>query len=77
MAFWTCPREEISLGHVHDYDEYSEVVQGQYTIVLEDEKIPLGIGQEYYLPAGVPHGGEFIAGTRTFHAFGGKLAEQD
>jgi len=48
------------------------VVQGQYNPVLKGEKIPLGNGQEYCRPVGLFHAGEFIAGTRTIHAFGGK-----
>jgi hypothetical protein len=31
---------------------------------------------EYFIPKGLAHAGEFIAGTRTIHAFGGKRAER-
>jgi hypothetical protein len=30
--------------------------------------------EEYFIPKGVPHGGEAAAGTRTVHAFGGTPA---
>ncbi|MGE5391022.1 MAG: cupin domain-containing protein [Deltaproteobacteria bacterium] len=76
MAFWTCQHDGISLEHVHAFDEYFVVVQGEYTLILGDQRIILGIGQEYYLPAGLPHAGEFTSGTRTIHAFGGKRAER-
>ena len=30
-----------------------------------------------YIPAGVPHSGERVAGTHTIHAFGGIRAQRD
>jgi quercetin dioxygenase-like cupin family protein len=35
------------------------------------EKIVLQKGDEFFIPQGVPHWGEFLAGTRTIHCFGG------
>ena len=31
---------------------------------------------EYFIPQKIPHAGEFKAGTRTIHYFGGKRAER-
>jgi hypothetical protein len=31
-------------------------------------------GEEYFIPRGVLHGGEVLAGTTTIHAFGGHSA---
>jgi len=76
MAFWTCRQDGMSSEHVHEFDEYFVVVQGEYTLILRNQRITLAVGQEYYLPAGLPHAGEFKAGTRTIHAFGGKRAER-
>lgn len=76
MAFWTCQYDGVSQEHTHDFDEYMVVVEGEYTLVLRDQRITLTSGQEYYLPAEVPHAGEFKAGTRTIHAFGGKRADR-
>jgi quercetin dioxygenase-like cupin family protein len=47
------------------------VVQGQYTVLIDGKKIPLRAGEEYFIPRGVLHGGEVLAGTTTIHAFGG------
>jgi len=46
MAFWIC-RETASLApHVHDYDEYTLVVQGCDTLVIEGRRIPVKAGEE-------------------------------
>lgn len=76
MAFWTCSETAISAAHAHDFDEYMLVVEGCYTLVIGGEKIPIRAGQEYFIPRGVNHGGEVVAGTRTIHAFGGHRAER-
>ena len=76
MAFWECKTDGESAEHTHDYDEYFIVVQGQYTLIIKGRKIPLSAGHEYYIPKRLPHAGEFIAGTRTIHAFGGRRAER-
>ena len=72
MAFWTCYSNRESKQHRHDFDEYTVVVSGQYTICFEDEEIVLNPGDELVVPTGILHGGRSTAGTRTIHAFGGK-----
>jgi len=76
MAFWTCHLTASSAPHAHDYDEYMLVIQGRYTLIVEQERIPLQAGEEYFIPRGVLHGGEVVAGTRTIHAFGGHRADR-
>jgi mannose-6-phosphate isomerase-like protein (cupin superfamily) len=76
MAFWTCRETAGSAAHVHDYDEYMIVVQGCYTLIIIGERIPVKAGEEYFIPRGVPHSGEVLAGTRTIHAFGGHRADR-
>lgn len=76
MAYWTCNIDGTSDEHSHDFDEYFVVIQGVYTLIIDSEKIPVMAGQEYYIPKGVPHSGEFVAGTRTIHCFGGKRANR-
>ena len=77
VAFWTCYETALSAAHTHDYDEYMIVVQGCYTLVIHGERIPVKAGEEYLIPrAGVSHGGEVPAGTRTIHAFGGHRADR-
>lgn len=77
MAFWTCSQSAGSAEHVHDYDEYMLVVQVRYTLVLNGKRIPINAGEEYFIPRGVAHGGEVVAGTRTIHAFGGHRADRE
>src|SRR5690242_15334044 len=76
MAFWTCRESAVSTPHVHDYDEYSVVLQGCYTLTIDGKRIPVKDGEEYFIPEGTWHGGEPTAGTRTIHAFGGRRAER-
>jgi len=77
MAFWTCSENAVSAEHVHEYDEYMLVVQGCYTLLVHGSRIRLHAGEEYFIPRGVPHGGEVVAGTRTIHAFGGHRADRE
>ena len=74
MAFWTYKKSADSESHSHDFDEYVVVVQGQYTILMENKSIILNSGDEYLIPKGVFHGGKADAGTRAIYAFGGKRA---
>ncbi|MGE5396304.1 MAG: cupin domain-containing protein [Chitinophagales bacterium] len=76
MAYWTCEIDGVSAEHAHEFDEYFVVVNGEYVLIIEGNKITMRTGDEYYIPQGVPHAGEFVAGTRTIHAFGGKRAER-
>jgi quercetin dioxygenase-like cupin family protein len=76
MAFWTCRETAKSAAHVHDYDEYMVVVQGCYTLIMDGQRIAMRAGEEYFIPRGVQHAGEVLAGTRTIHAFGGHRARR-
>jgi quercetin dioxygenase-like cupin family protein len=76
MAFWTCQKTASSAEHVHEFDEYMTVVQGCYTLIIDGKKIPVKAGEEYFIPHGVVHAGEVVAGTRTIHAFGGRRADR-
>jgi quercetin dioxygenase-like cupin family protein len=76
MAFWTCRQSAESEPHSHDFDEYMAVMQGCYTLVIDGNRIPVQAGEEYFIPKGVLHGGEVLAGTRTIHAFGGHRANR-
>lgn len=76
MAFWTYQKGGESAEHMHEYDEYFVVLQGQYTLIINGKRIPLGVGEEFLIQKGTPHSGEAAAGTRTIHAFGGKRAKR-
>jgi quercetin dioxygenase-like cupin family protein len=74
VIIFQCAKNGVSKEHVHDFDEYFVVIQGEYTLGLEGKTIKLTAGQECFIPRGIPHDGAFIAGTRTINAFGGKRA---
>lgn len=76
MAFWNCRESASSAAHSHEFDEYMVVVQGCYTLIIDGKRVPIGAGEEYFIPRGVLHGGEVLAGTRTIHAFGGRRANR-
>jgi quercetin dioxygenase-like cupin family protein len=77
ITIWTSINGGEAAEHIHEYDEYIVVVQGQYTIIIDGKRIPINIGEEYYIPKGLPHGGKSIPGTRTINAFGGKRAKRE
>jgi mannose-6-phosphate isomerase-like protein (cupin superfamily) len=76
MAFWTCRETAVSAPHTHEYDEYMVVVQGCYTLIIGADRFPVSAGQECFIPGGVRHSGEVVAGTRTIHAFGGHRGDR-
>jgi quercetin dioxygenase-like cupin family protein len=77
MAFWTYKQDALSKKHLHEYDEYIAVVQGQYTVDIKGQRISLNPGDEYVIAKGILHGGEAAAGTRAIYAFGGKRATRE
>jgi len=76
VLLFQCAADGISKEHVHDFDEYFVVIQGEYSLGIQGKTIRLTAGDEYFIPKGIPHDGAFIAGTRTMNAFGGKRAER-
>ncbi|HMA94365.1 MAG TPA: cupin domain-containing protein [Polyangiaceae bacterium] len=76
MAFWECLLDAETAEHVHTFDEYGVVIEGEYTLVLEGREIIVGAGQEYFIPKGTRIAGRVRAGTRTIHMFGGRRAER-
>lgn len=77
VALWTCRENRASTEHVHEFDEYVYVLEGQCTAILEGRRIELRAGQELHVPKGTRQSMEVIAGTRTMHVFGGKRAERE
>ena len=76
MACWTCRETATSAAHMHEFDESMVVVEGCYTLIIDGQKIPARAGEEYFIPKGVRHSAEVLAGTRTIHAFAGRRAER-
>jgi quercetin dioxygenase-like cupin family protein len=77
ITIWTSKNGGEAIEHIHEYDEYFVVIQGQYTVIIEGKHIPINVGEEYFIPRGIPHGGKSIPGTRTINAFGGKRAKRE
>lgn len=77
IAIWICHETAQSAEHVHDYDEYILVIEGQYTVIINGEKTCLSPGMEYMIPKGRAHAGEGGAGTRVINAFGGPRAKRE
>ncbi len=77
VAYWVCDKDGVSAEHVHDFDEYFTVLQGRYTLILGGRRIDVCRGDEYFIPKNTPHAGEFSAGTRTIHCFGGRRAGRE
>ena len=76
MAYWICERDGASQEHQHEFEEYLVVLQGVYTLIVNNQKHVLQKGDEYFIPPGVSHSGEFVAGTRTIHCFGGSRVKR-
>jgi mannose-6-phosphate isomerase-like protein (cupin superfamily) len=76
VAFWRCLTNGSSAEHAHDYDEYVVVIEGRFGVIMADRTVTLEAGDELLIPRGVAHSGEFAAGTRTIHAFGGPRARR-
>jgi len=76
MAIWTSMEDVISKEHVHDYDEYFIVVEGEYKLIINGKTMIIRKGDEYHVPKGTPHSGESKKGTRTIYAFGSKRAKR-
>jgi quercetin dioxygenase-like cupin family protein len=76
MTFWSCSQDAAADAHVHEFDEYMVVVHGAYTLILDDVRITLKAGDEYFIPNGTRHAGEVVAGARTIDVFGGRRVER-
>ncbi len=76
VVIFQCAKNGMSKEHVHEFDEYFVVIQGEYALGIGAQRIVLRAGDEYHIPKGMPHDGSFTAGTRTINVFGGKRAER-
>ncbi len=50
MAYWICEVDGVSKEHVHDYDEYFTVVQGKYTLIVNNQRIDICWGVNILSP---------------------------
>ena len=76
MAFWTYNSDRESKEQIHEFDEYTVCVAGEYVEIFNGEEHVLRPGDEVLVPKGTPHYGRVKAGTRTIHCFGGQRIKQ-
>ena len=72
MAFWECFSDRESKKHVHDFDEYTICVSGEYVACFENKEAVLKPGDERFVLKGTVQWGRCKARTRIISAFGGK-----
>lgn len=72
MAYWTYYSDRDSKEQVHEFDEYTVCVEGEYIEIFGGVEHILNPGDEVFVPKGTPHYGKVKAGTRTIHCFGGQ-----
>ncbi len=46
--------------HSHPYEQTSVVIQGRMRLTVGDEVREIGPGDMWFVPSGVPHGGEIL-----------------
>jgi quercetin dioxygenase-like cupin family protein len=76
VALWTAHADRVSEEHVHGFDEYVLVVEGQCVLFIGDQRVELRAGQEFVVPKGTRQSMAVAAGTRTMHVFGGRRARR-
>jgi quercetin dioxygenase-like cupin family protein len=77
VVLWHCRDGGRSEMHAHDFDEYALVVQGTFTGTAGGKPVTVGPGDECFIPAGVPHDGEYSADYRAIDAFGARRVERE
>jgi quercetin dioxygenase-like cupin family protein len=80
IAIWTHkgPAAKEPGLDTHDFDEWLIVVQGEYVLETEGQRVVMKPGDEAFIPRGTPHAGQCSDGlTRTIHAFGGHRAGRE
>jgi hypothetical protein len=75
MAFGPAVKP-VSAGARLQLQRIQDCGPGPAHLTHRPKKIPLRAGEEYFIPGGMLHGGDFLTGTRTIHAFGGHRAER-
>jgi catechol 2,3-dioxygenase-like lactoylglutathione lyase family enzyme/quercetin dioxygenase-like cupin family protein len=76
MAFWTCHEARESKPHTHPFDEWTLIIEGEYTMCTAEGERVLRPGDEVVVPAGTTQWGRCTAGTRSVHAFGGQRVKR-
>ena len=73
ICFWTYYSVRESKENIHEFDEYVVCVSGEYVEIFNGKEHILHAGDELLIPKKTPHHGRVRKGTRTIHAFGGKI----
>ena len=76
IILWQCTKGDTCAMHTHEYDEYAVIIQGTFKGTAGGKKVVMKAGDECYIPAGVPHDGEYSADYRAIDAFGGQRVKR-
>jgi quercetin dioxygenase-like cupin family protein len=71
VVFWECGTALEVKPHVHEYDEYCLVVEGECHEFIEGVEHVLRKGDEILIPAGKRHWARMVAPYRAIDFFGG------
>jgi quercetin dioxygenase-like cupin family protein len=72
VVFWECGAAMDVKAHVHDYDEYCLVVEGECHEYIEGVEHVLRKGDEILIPAGKRHWARMVAPYRAIDFFAGR-----
>lgn len=76
VVLWQCRKGGKSDLHTHDFDEYAVVIQGTFKGTVGGKPVVMKPGDECFIPAGVPHDGQYSSNYRAIDAFGGKRVQR-
>lgn len=69
VALFDFAEDAVVAEHIHA-DKWGILVAGQMTLSVAGSERPLAAGDSYFVPAGVPHGAQVVAGSRIIEIFG-------
>lgn len=76
IAFWECYSDRTSKKHVHNFDEYTICVSGEYIACFQDKEVVLRPGDELYVPKEQYNGeGVKLARELYLHLVGKELSQ--
>jgi len=59
VLFASYPAGTVIAGHSHDTDNYGVITRGELLLTMDNQLTRYGVGDWYYVPAGVVHAAEF------------------
>lgn len=69
FAHWSVKSGASIPGHSHPHEQVVNVIEGEFDLVLGDEKRRLGSGDVVIIPPNVPHSGTPVTDCRIIDVF--------